>query len=37
MIDYERFPGLAGVLLEESFVLGISASSEQLVFTSTGS
>jgi hypothetical protein len=32
MIDYKSFPGLAGVFLEDSYVLGISESSEQLVF-----
>ena len=31
-IDYKRFPGLAGVFLEDSYVLGISESSEQVVF-----
>ena len=31
-IDYKIFPGLAGVFLEDSYVLGISESSEQLVF-----
>jgi hypothetical protein len=32
MIDYNSFPGLAGVYLEDSYVLGISESSDQLVF-----
>jgi hypothetical protein len=32
MIDYKSFPGLAGVYLEDSYVLGISASTEQVVF-----
>ena len=32
MIDYKRFPGLVGVFLEDSYVLGISESSEQVVF-----
>jgi len=32
MIDYNNFPGLAGVFLEDSYVLGISESSEQLIF-----
>jgi hypothetical protein len=32
MIDYKSFPGLAGVYLEDSYVLGISESSEQVVF-----
>jgi hypothetical protein len=32
MIDYKTFPGLAGVFLEDSYVLGISESSEQLIF-----
>jgi hypothetical protein len=32
MIDYKSFPGLAGVFLEDSYVLGISESSEQVVF-----
>jgi hypothetical protein len=32
MIDYSDFPGLAGVYLEDSFVLDISESSEQIVF-----
>ena len=32
MIDYKSFPGLAGVFLEDSYVLGISESSELLVF-----
>jgi hypothetical protein len=32
MIDYKNFPGLAAVFLEDSYVLGISESSEQLVF-----
>jgi hypothetical protein len=32
MIDYKSLPGLAGVYLEDSYVLGISASSEQVVF-----
>jgi hypothetical protein len=32
MIDYNVFPGLAGVFLEDSYVLGISESSEQVVF-----
>ena len=32
MIDYKIFPGLAGVFLEDSYVLGISECSEQLVF-----
>jgi hypothetical protein len=32
MIDYESFPGLAGVFLEDSYVLGISESPEQLIF-----
>jgi hypothetical protein len=33
MIDYKSFPGLAGVFLEDSYVLGISESSEQVVFS----
>jgi hypothetical protein len=32
MIDYKSFRGLAGVFLEDSYVLGISESSEQIVF-----
>jgi hypothetical protein len=32
MIDYKSFPGLVGVFLEDSYVLGISESSEQVVF-----
>jgi hypothetical protein len=32
IIDYKIFPGLAGVFLEDSYVLGISESSEQVVF-----
>jgi hypothetical protein len=32
MIDYKSFPGLAGVFLEDSYVLGISETSEQVVF-----
>src|SRR5262245_43579479 len=32
MIDYNSFPGLAGVFLEDSYVLGISESSGQVVF-----
>ena len=32
MIDYKGFPGLAGVFLEDSYVLSISESSAQLVF-----
>jgi hypothetical protein len=32
MIDYTIFPCLAGVLLEDSYVLGISESSEEVVF-----
>ena len=32
MIDYNSFPGLVGVFLEDSYVLGISESSDQLVF-----
>jgi hypothetical protein len=32
MIGYKSFPGLAGVFLEDSYVLGISESSEQFVF-----
>jgi hypothetical protein len=32
MIDYNSFPGLVGVYLEDSYVLGISESSDQLVF-----
>jgi hypothetical protein len=32
MIDYKTFPGLAGVFLEDSYVLGISESPEQLIF-----
>jgi hypothetical protein len=32
MIDYKSFPGLAGIFLEDSYVLGISESSEQVVF-----
>jgi hypothetical protein len=32
MIDYKTFPGLAGVLLEDSYVLGISESPEHVVF-----
>jgi hypothetical protein len=32
MIDYKSFPGLAGVYLEDSYVLGISESLGQIVF-----
>jgi len=32
MIDYNNFPGLAGVYLEDSYVLGISEVPEQVVF-----
>jgi hypothetical protein len=32
VIDYNSFPGLAGVFLEDSYVLGITESSEQVVF-----
>jgi hypothetical protein len=32
MIDYKNFPSLSGVFLEDSYVLGISESSEQVVF-----
>ena len=32
MIDYKDFPGLVGVFLEDSYVLGISESPEQLIF-----
>jgi hypothetical protein len=32
MIDYNMFPGLVGVFLEDSYVLGISETSDQLVF-----
>jgi hypothetical protein len=32
MIDYKNFPGLVGVFLEDSYVLGISESPEQLSF-----
>jgi hypothetical protein len=32
MIDYRSFPGLAGVYLEDSYVLGISEPSGELVF-----
>ena len=32
MIDYNSFPGLAGIFLEDSYVLGITQSSDQLVF-----
>jgi hypothetical protein len=32
MIDYKSFPGLAGVFLEDSYVLGISETSERVVF-----
>ena len=32
MIDYNSFPSLAGVYLEDSYVLGITESSDQLVF-----
>jgi hypothetical protein len=31
-VDYVSFPGLAGVLVEESYVLDISESPDQLVF-----
>ena len=31
MIDYKSFPGLTGVFLEDSYVLGISESSGQVV------
>lgn len=33
MIDYAKFPGLAGVYLEDSYVLEISESPGRLVFT----
>ena len=32
MIDYSQFPGLAGVYLEDSYVLGISEVPGQLTF-----
>ena len=32
MIDYKSVPGLAGVFLEDSYVLAISESSEHVVF-----
>ena len=32
MIDYKSFPGLAGVYLEDSYVLGITEPSGQVVF-----
>lgn len=32
MIDYEKFPGLAGVYLEDSYVLAIAESADRLTF-----
>ena len=32
MIDYTSFPGLAGVYLEDSYVLDISEAAGQVVF-----
>jgi hypothetical protein len=32
MIDYKPLPGLAGVFLEDSYILGISESPEELTF-----
>lgn len=32
MIDYKSFPGLAGVFLEDSYVLDITETSERVVF-----
>ncbi|MGE2832690.1 hypothetical protein [Mycobacterium sp. SMC-4] len=33
MIEYAKFPGLAGVYLEDSYVLGISELPGRLIFT----
>ena len=37
MIDYESFPGLAGVFLEDCYVLGITESPEQVRGCPSGS